>query len=156
MNARRDAMLRVRGLHPPLPALFALLRGTPPPEAAPDTAPDTAPVAGVEPADPADPADSLDEPLLAGFEAARAAGVPVGEPDLDAARALAAGDPARARNAAVVASASAAPGWEAYQRFGDPWCPSPGCYGRDGAPLTGTAPPFAEDCNCSAEPRRVR
>ncbi|HEX8002465.1 MAG TPA: hypothetical protein VF519_07200 [Mycobacteriales bacterium] len=91
MSARRDAQLRVRALHPPLPVLFALLR----------------------------------------------------EPGPD-------------RDAALLAALRSADGWEAVQRFGDPWCPSPGCYGRDGAVLTGAAPPFADDCNCSVEPRAVR
>jgi hypothetical protein len=134
MTARHDAQLRVAALHPPLPELFAALRAS----------------VG-EPA-----ADPVDAAIQAGVEAARAAGVPVADPDLAYARSLAAGDPTRARNAGVLAAVRDAEGWQAVQRFGDPWCPSSGCYGRDGAVVEGGAPPFAEDCNCSAEPAQVR
>lgn len=65
-------------------------------------------------------------------------------------------DDATTRNAAVLAAVRDLPGWEARQRFGDPWCPSEGCYGRDGAVLSDAAPPFGPACNCSVEPRRVR
>lgn len=114
MNARHDAQLRVRALHPPLSEIFATLRGAP--------APDPAPAPGPAPVD-----------------------------DAAAAR-----EAARARNAGVIASVREADGWIAVQRFGEPWCPSPGCYGRNGAELGDTPPPFADDCNCSAEAVQVR
>jgi hypothetical protein len=153
MTPREEAALRVAALHPPLPRIFAMLRaglredGPPPPAAA---APVVAPVVAEPEPDP------LLRHVREGVEAARAAGVPDGDVDLDAALALAAGDPARARNAGVLAAVRAADGWEAVQRFGAPWCPSPGCYGRDGSVLGDAVPPFADDCNCRAEPTQVR
>lgn len=123
--------------------------------------------------------DVLTAASRTGARTARDAGVP-GDDDVDAsdallvvlapyAAAVASGDDAPpspellerlravARNAGVVAAARAG-GWTAVQRFGDPWCPRSGCYGRDGAPLTDDlvreegVPPYGDGCNCSAEP----
>jgi hypothetical protein len=120
----------------------------PPPAPAP---PEPTPTPEATPA-----SDPLDGAVHDGIAAARAAGVPVGDVDLPYARRLAAGDPARARNAGILAAVRTADGWAAAQRFGEPWCPSPGCYGRDGSLLDDAVPPFADDCNCRAEPTQVR
>ena len=62
-----------------------------------------------------------------------------------------------ARSAGVV-EAVRGTGWSAVQRFGDPWCPRSGCYGKDGAVLTDERvaeegfPPYGDGCNCVAEP----
>ncbi|HEU0132596.1 MAG TPA: hypothetical protein VFQ85_16550 [Mycobacteriales bacterium] len=62
-----------------------------------------------------------------------------------------------ARNAGVVEAVRGAEGWAARQRFGDPYCPRSGCYGRDGAELTEEivaaegVPPFDDTCNCHVE-----
>lgn len=130
---REDAARRVAALHPPLPRIFASLRET----------------FGSAP-------DPVDVAIREGVSAARAAGVPAHDVDVEWARSVAGGDLARARNAGVLAAVHGPDGWVAVQRFGERWCPSPGCYGRDGAMLADEAPPFAFDCNCSAEPVQVR
>jgi hypothetical protein len=240
---REEAALRVRGLHPPLPALFAALRAEQPspappsrpaadrPAAAPPDPPAPAPDSPVtaaptavappgpptaapadspalapdppdtEPAEtgapaaepdaepPADPADPLAVALAAAatepglseddlvLRLALAVEDTVGVDSLDVllavlqpyAATLVAGTspdlpadlPARlrgvARSAAVVAATRSA-GRTAVQRFGDPYCPRPGCYGRDGAPLDDAwvaangLPPYGDGCNCTATP----
>jgi hypothetical protein len=66
-----------------------------------------------------------------------------------------------ARSAGVLEAVRGADGWQAVQRFGDPHCPRPGCYGRDGAPITDAVvaaeglPPFGDGCNCHADPAPI-
>jgi hypothetical protein len=174
---RADAATRVRGLHPPLTALFAALRAelgeaAPPP---PDPLGET--LAAVVRDEPGDDADDLALRLaIAAEDVLVASGDDVDGSAIDAvvgvlqpyARAVVAGgaaDPppdllARLRGvvrSAGVVAASRAGGGVAVQRFGEPWCPRDGCYGRDGAPLDDAwvaaegLPPYGDGCNCSAQ-----
>jgi hypothetical protein len=61
-----------------------------------------------------------------------------------------------ARSAGVVAAVEGTD-WRVVQRFGTPYCPRWGCYGRDGSVLDAARiadeglPPYGDGCNCHAE-----
>ena len=141
--ARAEALARVAAAHRPLTAVFADLRG--------ETAPAGESTAAVEP-EPAAAVDT-DQAVLAPIEVPAApAEIPV-EREPDPEPESAAVDPHDA-NWRIVSDAIDA-GRTARQRFGDPYCPAPVCYGHDYRVLdlevvsAEGVPPYAPDCNCS-------
>ncbi|MDQ1712052.1 MAG: hypothetical protein QOE45_1502 [Frankiaceae bacterium] len=97
------------------------------------------------------------QPYAAGLVAAAATGTQRPEPPAD----LLARVRGVARSAGVVEAVRGVRGWEAVQRFGEPHCPRPGCYGRDGTVLTEAVvaadglPPYGDGCNCHTEPAHL-
>lgn len=126
--ARAEALARVAAAHRPLSAVFADLRGEPEvaqPAAAAVAVENAEPIEARGPEPQPSAADSVPAPMDLQDEYWR-----VASDALDAGR-------------------------TARQRFGDPYCPAPVCYGRDHRVLdlevlsAEGVPPYAADCNCS-------
>lgn len=152
--ARDEALARIAATHRPVAAIIADLRGdtgSTPARGGDDARPPAAAETPVvpRPADPAPPAEDMSAPVDTAPPQRDMSAPGVAGQVADAAEA----DPA-AELRRVVEDALAA-GRTPRQRFGEPYCPSPGCYGRDYRALDAEilaaegVPPYASDCNCT-------
>ena len=126
--ARAEALARIAGAHRPLAEVFADLRGAAgaPARQQPDQpAPDATPDATPHAAPEPTPEE--------------VAAAPTEEPMSEA---------------AMLVMDALTSGRTPRQRFGDPYCPAPACYGHDYRVIDEDvfeaegAPPYAADCNC--------